>query len=324
MPKTTKTATKTPAAAEQTKHSVPMIKPEAAVKKSVIDRFRAKATPTTKKVSKDDRPVIDIDEETQKAFIEYAAVAEVADIAGDEKKTQNKQIVDALYDRFADVLWDSKTQPSNPTIEARVNGRLEATGMFIVSTGSMIKVAMPPVKPGEPLEDALVRSLTEMGLSKSNATRLVSEEVSFVPQWSLNFTDMMRGVSKSGTITPATPVQMSAAEALFMVIQGEDAEGNALNAKKRLEMIKEISDEGWEALQRNVSDQTTYQPTLVDGSGFLDRVCGYADDREDLGKILTVFKPVCSLKSVKYAVSDSKETKNERLFEEFKDLVLEN
>jgi hypothetical protein len=196
--------------------------------------------------------------------------------------------------------------------------------MFIVSTGSMIKVAMPPVKPGEPLEDALVRSLTEMGISKSNATRLVSEEVSFVPQWSLNFTDMMRGVSKSGTITPATPVQMSAAEALFMVIQGEDAEGNALDAKKRLEMIKEISDDGWEALQRNVSDQTTYQPTMVDGSGFLDRVCGYADDREDLGKILTVFKPVCSLKSVKYAVSDSKEMKNERLFEEFKDLVLEN
>jgi hypothetical protein len=163
-----------------------------------------------------------------------------------------------------------------------------------------------------------------MGISKSNATRLVSEEVSFVPQWSLNFTDMMRGVSKSGTITPATPVQMSAAEALFMVIQGEDAEGNALDAKKRLEMIKEISDDGWEALQRNVSDQTTYQPTMVDGSGFLDRVCGYADDREDLGKILTVFKPVCSLKSVKYAVSDSKEMKNERLFEEFKDLVLEN
>ena len=322
MPKTK--TTKTSTAAETAKHSVPMVKPEAAAKKSVIDRFRAKATPTTKKVNKDDRPVIDIDEETQRAFIEYSAVAEVADIAGDEKKTQNKQIVDALYDRFVDVLWDSKTQPSNPSIEARENGRLEATGMFIVSTGSKVSVAMPPVKPGEPLEDALVRSLIEMGISKSNATRLVSEEVSFVPQWNLNFTDMMRGISKSGTITPATPVQMSAAEALFMVIQGEDADGNALDSKKRLEMIKEIGDDGWEALQRNVSDQTTYQPTLVDGSGFLDRVCGYADDREDLGKILTVFKPVCSLKSVKYAVSDSKETKNERLFEEFKDIILEN
>jgi hypothetical protein len=304
------------------KHSIPTIEVEKKVaKKSVIDRFRSKAMPASKKTSKDERPTIDIDEDIQRSFIEYSAISEVCHMAEQREKSQGKQIVDDIYERYLDVLWQTKTQPQNPNIKAYEGDRLDATGLFTISTGSRIKVVMPAVNPDEPLEDALVRSLIDLGISKNNAERLVETEVSFVPDWSLNFTDLLRGESKSGKITPSTPVQQDTAERLFMAIQGEDCEGNSLSSKERLEMLKGISQDGWDALQRNVENQTTYSPSLVDGDGFLDRVCGYAETREELGCIMTVFKPVISLRSVKYAVSDSLETKNERLLEECKDLI---
>lgn len=315
MPKTTN---KTDSKAEA-KHSIPMAGER---KSSVIDRLRKKVKPNTRSVKDSERAVIELDRETQAKFINYACSKELFDLVEAQKSQQQKEVSSEIYERFVDALWRSKSQPQNPAIKAETSaGRVDAEGTFIVSGGSKIKVNMPETREDESPEDALIRGLVDVGVSLSNAERIVTSEVSFVPQWSLNFTDMMRGEVKGGKITPPTPTQMTAAEILLCVINGEDIEGNELDAKKRSEMLKGITDDGWFAIKANVEGRTTYFPTLVDSADFLDRICEYADSRDELGAILTVFNPVYYCSRVKFAVSDSVEDKRERLVEEAKTII---
>lgn len=321
---TKKAAKKVDASVEVEKHAIPTAGDRAAPAKTsrVIDRFRVKAKPNTKAVKADERPVIDIDEETQRRFVDFAAAKELFDLVEAEKSTLSKEVSRSVYDKFVDALWHAKSQPQNPAIKVKNSlGKVDAEGQFIVQGGSKIKVNMPEVGEEEQPEDALVRALTDLGLPYASAENLVGTEVSFVPQWSLNFTDLLRGEVKEGKIVPPTDTQLSAAEALFCVLNGEDAEGNRLDSKGRFDLLKSISENGWQALNENVEGHTTYFPTLVDSANFLDRVCNYASSREELDAILTVFTPVYFCSRVKFAVSDSAEGKTERLLDEAKSIL---
>lgn len=316
-------AKSTTANAKKEKHFVPKIESEKPKsKKSVIDIFAKKVPPSKKtSIKKEDRPSIEISEELQKEFIELSSLKEISNIVSETEKTKSKTVSDDLYEVYLDVLWETKTQPQNPSIKAYDDGKLEATGLFVVNTGSRIKINSPVVSDEETYQEAFVNALVELGVSKENSESLVETEISFVPDWKLNLTQLLRGVSQSGKITPSNAIQQEVGEVLFMVIQGEDCEGNILGSKERLSMLKSITDEGWSALKENMDSQTIYVPTLVDGNGFLDRVCDYAESREELGNIMTVFKPVVSLRSVSFAVSDSTDQKTLRLFEKCKTLI---
>ncbi|NCA17686.1 MAG: hypothetical protein EBS90_11685, partial [Betaproteobacteria bacterium] len=230
MPKTTN---KTDSKAD-VKHSIPMAGER---KSSVIDRLRKKVKPNTRSVKDSERAVIELDRDTQAKFINYACSKELFDLVEAQKSQQQKEVSSEIYERFVDALWRSKSQPQNPAIKATSGGRLDAEGQFIVSGGSKIKINMPETMEDEQPEEALVRGLIELGLPQSNAERLVNTEVSFVPQWSLSFTDLMRGEVKSGKINPATPTQMSASEILFCAINGEDLDGNEVDGVGRLKLL---------------------------------------------------------------------------------------
>lgn len=307
----------------EVKHSIPTAGERSSPTKSrVIDRFRAKAKPNTKAVRADERPVVELDTETQHRFVDFAAAKELFDLVEAEKSTLSKEVSRSIYEKFVDALWHAKSQPQNPAIKVKNSvGKLDAEGQFIVQGGSKIKVNMPEVGEDEQPEEALVRALTDLGLPHASADSLVGAEVSFVPQWSLNFTDLLRGEVREGKIVPPTDTQTNAAEALFCVLNGEDAEGNRLDSKGRLELLKSISEDGWKALNENVEGHTSYFPTLVDSANFLDRVCNYASSREELDAILTVFTPVYFCSRVKFAVSDSAEGKTERLLDEAKSIL---
>lgn len=307
----------------EVKHSIPTAGERGrATTSKVMDRLRQKVKPNKKTVKDADRPVIDIDHETQVKFIEFACTRELFNKVEARDKAQSSEVVSEIYEKYVDGLWESKTRPQNPSIEARDSrGKLDAEGKFIVSGGSRIKIDMPEVHEDEQPEEALIRGLVELGVSNENAESLVSKEVSFTPQFVLNFTDLIRGEMKSNKIVPPTQIQMSAGEVLLCVINGEDLEGNRLTEKTRLEMLKCISSDGWEALRMNVDAKTTYVPILVDADGFLDSVCNYASSREELGLILTVFKPVKYCNAVKFAVSDSAEAKKERILEASRSLL---
>lgn len=314
MSKTTKTKTETKAAV---KHSIPMAGER---RVSVADRLRKKTKPTTRSPKDSERAVIQIDPGTQERFVAFACTKEIYDLADAQKGQQQKLVSGEIYEKFVDALWMSKSQPQNPAIRAK-DGDTDAEGMFIVSGGSKIRISMPEAEEGEELEAALARELATAGVDETNAERLVSNEVSFMPEWKLNFTDMMRGEMRGGKITAPTPTQTTAAEILLCVINGEDLEGDPLTPESRAEMLQSISDDGWFAIQANVEAGTKYVPMLVDSEGFLDRVCNYASSRDELRSILTVFSPVYFCSHVKYAVSDSAEDKRKKMLNEAKAIL---
>jgi hypothetical protein len=315
-----KSETKTEAAFKSdAAHSIPMGGDREAPRKhsKVVDRFRTKVKPSTKEVKADARPVIDIDDETKAKFVEFAATKELFDIFESSKKSQTADIYGAIFEKYKDTLWSSKTQPKNPSIKVQnLDGSLEAEGQFIVQVGTRIKINMPEVPEDELPEDVLLKALVDLGVKKSNAARIIEDEVSFVPQWSLNFTDMLNGVMVEGKLQPATDPQISASELLFQVINGQDEDGIELNSKSRLDMLKKISEEGWVLIKQNVESHTKYFPQLVDGADFLDRVCNYAESKDELDSILTVFCPVHFCQRVKFACSDAPADKTARLLSE--------
>ena len=299
------------------KHSIPM---GGERRSGIADRLRRKTKPTTKSPKDSERAVIQIDPGTQSRFVAYARTKEIFDLVEAQKDQQQKMVSGEIYEKFVDTLWTSKSQPQNPSIKAK-DGDTDAEGMFIVSGSSKIRISVPEPEEGEDLETALVRNLMTAGVQEKNAERIVANEVSFMPEWRLSFTDMMRGEGKGGKILPPTPTQTTAAEILLCIINGENLEGDPLTSETRAELLESINDDGWFALQANVENNTKYVPMLVDGEGFLDRVCNYAGSRDELRGILSVFSPTYFCSRVKYAVSDSAETKRDSMLEEAKSIL---
>lgn len=288
---------------------------------SVIERHRRKVKPAPASVRDSERPVIDIPDDTQEKFAEFACTKQIFDLVEEKKKQQQAEVSSDIWERYVDSLWTSKCQPANPNIEARVDGKLDATGQFIVSAGSKIKIAMFEADEDEQPEDALIRGLVNAGVSPHNAEQLVSSEVSFVPNWSLNLTDLMRGEVRDGKINAPTPTQASAAEILFCAINGEDLDGNDVSDKERLELLGNITRDGWMALKDALDKKTVYVPILVDSKDFLDRVCRYASSKDELRSILRVFTPVYYCQRVVFAPKDSEASKTARMVSEAKSIV---
>jgi hypothetical protein len=303
----------------EVKHSVPMAGDRESASPSprrskLVDRFRGKVKPATKEVKSDARPVIDIDDETKQKFVDFAAARELSHMFEEHEKEYTAELYGSIFERYKAALWKSKSQPVNPSIKVnKPDGSLEAEGQFMVQTGAKIKIKMPPVPEGQMPEDVLLKALVDLGVKEENAVRLVEKEVSFVPQWSLNFTDMLNGVISEGKFTPASDPQIAASEALFQVVQGQDEDGNPLSAKDRIDLLKQITEEGWVLIKQNIEGHTKYFPQLVEGKLFLDRVCNYADTIEELDSILTVFEPIHFCSRVKFACSDTDEEKKKRL-----------
>lgn len=324
MPKAKITSKKTETTSVETsaRHAVPTMGERKGGPSSVIERHRRKIKPAPASVKDSDRPTIDLPGPTQERFVEFSCTKEIFDIVEEKKKQQQKIVSSEIWERFVDSLWTSKCQPANPNIEAKIDGKVEATGQFIVSAGSKIKIDMPPdAEEEEQPEDALVRGLVNAGVSPSNAERLVSSEVSFVPNWSLNLTDLMRGEVKEGKINAPSPTQSFAAEVLFCAINGEDLDGNEISNEERVELLGSISVDGWLALKASMDKKTVYVPILVDSKDFLDRACRYADSRDELRGILTVFSPVYYCQRIAFAPKDSAATKTARMVSEAKSIV---
>jgi hypothetical protein len=311
--------------ADSVKHSIPMANRSGdeptSSGSSVADRFRKKLKPNTKAVKDNERAVINIDDDAQNRFVEFACVKEIFDKVEARKERKQKDVSSSIYAEFVDVLWRSKSKPQNPSIKARNDDGIDAEGIFIVAAGAKMSVTMPEVMEDETPENALVRGLIEAGVSEKNARFLVKEEVCFFPTWRLSFTDLMRGEVKAGKIADPTPLQRTAAEILLCVINGEDLKGNSVDAKGRLEVLKDISDDGWDAIQENIHSNTTYAPMLVDSADFLDRVCNYANSKDELEGILTVFKPQHYCSRVKFDVSSSLADKKDRMVDQVRSIL---
>ncbi len=300
---------------ESTKEvSVPMA--ERKPRSKLIGVFAGKMKPAPKSIKKNERSVIDLPRETQEQFVRFAATKNLFDVFEGKKKEQTGLLYSSIFEKFVDQLWATKKQPQNPSIVVETNGKVDAKGQFIVQVGSKVKINMPPVEDDESPDEVMIAALENMGVKRENAESLIEKEISFVPQWSLNFTEMLHGTTVAGKFREASDAQVSASEALFSAIKGLNEDGESLDAKGRLALLKKFSVEDWQLLASNIDSHTSYYPQLLSGGDFLDRVCDYADFREELDAILTMFRPVHFCQRVKFAVDETDENRQKRLVAE--------
>lgn len=246
------------------------------------------------KVKTSDRPVLHLTPEVEQQFRRVAPAKVLFDRLESYVDTETGVLKDMLRQAYFQVFWASKTKPQNPALVAKgEDGKPDCTGIFML-VGKW-RVEELTCKRNESPEDAFVRTLVEVvGLDEGKAEDLVHTELDFVPSISIPITALEGGDDE---------IAKTASQKLALYLVGE-SESLELDDEERASLI---------VVQAKVK--------VLDG--FLDRLCTYCDDPNQLETILTtLIKPEWHCKSFKFGVSDADQVRLDRLLGEMENIML--
>lgn len=213
--------------------------------------------------------------------------------AGDELKS-------LVWEKYCELHWERKSQPQNPSLICKNNlGKVDSEAMFVVMEKFSVKT--PQVEGDESVEDAMVDALVAASGDehwRSQAQKLVADELSFVPDVSLNLTALLVGEKVGKGFQNASPTQQSAVEKFLTfldeggTLELTDAEREALDSGKRTKFAANVK------------------------PGFLSRVTTYCGSLVHLKAIFNLITPILALRGAKFAVSDTLDEQHSRLIEE--------
>lgn len=289
---------------------------------NVGDEYAHHGSVNGAKVNDKDRPVLTLDDPAlEEEFLEFAATKELFDIFEAKKKSSSSQLYDKLWTMFKDKVWSSRVCPKNPTIEVVINDVQEAKGIFQVKGGSSFKVNMSAITEGKTPREIFVKDLLNAGFSQeAMAVDIFEKEIDTTPVWTLNLTELMNGRIIDQKFTPSESHEQDAAKKLFVALQGEQR-GRKFDLATRRALLGSIEEVGLDDLKKNLLNNVVYKTRLKSPDGFLDRVCGYCANREDLDAILTVITPVYFCSHVKFAPTADPAVKSQRLVHESDQIV---
>jgi hypothetical protein len=260
---------------------------------SVDDELAAllgQAAPAPKKGGKDKRPEMELDAEAQEVGSRYAPAKKLFDHFKTHHNNVRGEFIDICNRNWARMLWQHKTQPGNPKLSIEKDGHTDITGLFVKT--AKFSVDVPDEK--NPVS-SMVASLVNLGVEQADAEKLVAEELDFRPQSDLKFGQLQAGYKTDDGWVPATDASKTA----------------ALKIIKYALQSKDFTDDERAAIKKALVSK----PSVRVKDGFLQRVCQYAHSQDQLDAILTVIKPQEQLRSIKFGVSDSLDTKTARLIE---------
>ncbi len=189
---------------------------------------------------------------------------------------------------FLSSYWSAKSQPGNPAIVSKVDGKPDMSTMLIVS--AKFKVQAENAGEAESL-------LVQLGLDSVKAKSLVAEELDFSPIIGLrNFNELLKGHKDGKNWIDATDEEKNVARKIMTVL--------------RAELTPEEL-----ALAR-----TTIGSTKVK-EGFLARVCQYCNTEEQLAAVFQVIQPQQSFKGAEFGINDAEDVRRERLLDFANDVL---
>jgi hypothetical protein len=275
----------------QDKINIPLaVRDEPAKKKpaSASDMLAAlsgKAKPVAKKDTKKERPVMELSPEGQDLYRRFAPAKQLLDVVTAEVEAVKGQLNLEMNESWTATLWNNKSLPSNPEIRIfDENNRLDCQGMYVVQERFKLQIPDNADPTG-----SIVNLLVELGVDQTKAESLIDNEVDFTPQTSLRpFNELVNGHYEDRQFIESSATEKAVGQKLLEFVMNElDADEQAL------------------VLQNT--------PKSVVKKGFLQRVTGYANNKDQLASILKVFVPVVQNKGAKFAVSDSPVDKTQRL-----------
>jgi hypothetical protein len=251
----------------------------------------------TTKAKKPERAVLQLTESAEENFRKWVP----AKILADHFRTHLENIVAALdeevFPLFAKAMWEAKSKPQNPALKSRnENNQPDIEGQYVVQ--EKFSISAPDTSDGSDPREAMVTVLVGIGLSEANARRLVETELDFMPQVTINLSELLNGKKDGKQWREPTDDERSAAAKLLAYINNGTADP--------------LTDD-----ERASLTVTRFNKVTFKTSGFLERVTTYCTTYDQLLKLLTlVFKPIVSHRGAKFGVSDPLDTKNSRLIQE--------
>ena len=264
-------------------------------KADLLARFSSKAIPKAKKTGGKVRPVLTLTKELEEQFRNYGPVKELYDVIEARNSREKSDLNSSLFDLWIDKFWETKSVPTNPSVEGRdESGNIDTTGLFQVQ--NKFKVAQVSSNDeDETAEDVFLQMLVDLGLGVDEAATIVAEELCFIPRWNLAFTELIAGQDR-------TQDEEDGASVLFLAIQD-------LESDEPIHLSKEQK----EALNNHINSTAKVGVELVDKAGFLSRCCNYCNTKDQLIGLLSVITPVFYIKNVKCGVGKSLPEKNNEL-----------
>lgn len=248
---------------------------------------------TKSSVKDKDRPVMILPAVAQEQFRRVAPAKILLGYLESYVKTERSQLDKMLRDEFLATMWKSRTKPQNPKLVINgENGKPDATALFALVAKWHIEEIK--TRRDEGPEETFVRTLVEVvGLKESKARALVETELDFTPEILINLTNLESSDEE---------MDRSAAKKLTDYLAG-DSDHPSLTDEEKAALI-------------------TVRAKVKVLDGFLDRLCGYCANVEQVDSILTtLIKPEWHLKSVKYGVSDPEGKRLERLLDECREII---
>ena len=277
--------------------------------KSLLQSLTAKKPAKIGAVKKASRPELELPDDLEQIFETYAGFATLAEVI-DARLVQEKQLLEEeAFDLWVEKLWKSKSRPANPSLKKQnEEGKTDISAIFQVHERYVFSLPEVP-EDSTPTETAInlfINLFSGLGMSNNDAevaaTNLVNNELDFTPKTFIDFNKFINGHyegdGKNKTFIEASSEEKSIAEKVLYLLQCRTAED--------LSKAKPLTDE-------ETSSLIEQKYNVLVKQGFLQRVFTYVNTLEQLKVIFSVVRPVRYPSHVKFADSDSLESKNHRL-----------
>lgn len=263
----------------------------AAKKASPADllKLMAGSKPATPKPASKSRPEVKLTPEATVTMRNFAPAKELFDHFESHLDNLKAEVKELVFPLYVDTMWSQKSQPANPAIKVsrESDGKPDIESVYIVQEKYKVNADS---------EDTAIKLLVDLGVPPTDAARLVSNELDFSPYVGIRLEEMVRGHKAGDGWIDASDAEQALATKIMQWYNGDKTVEPPTQAERELGL--EI------------------KPNCRVKSGFLERVAGYAQTKDQLSAIFKVITPVAFAKGGKFGISDSLDEKNTRLLQE--------
>jgi hypothetical protein len=284
----------------------PVVTPNA---KDLLSKLTTGKKPVkSAEAARKERPEMDLPAEVQDAVRRFAGVHALAEVV-EKSLDQEKEFVDqGCFEEWLQRLWKGRTRPANPAVKLEEGGKVDVSLIFQVQ--ERYSPNLPEAKGEQSIQEATIAVLAEsfhsLGMKEDEAvgaaTNLVTNELDFTPKTFIDFNKLVNGhfegTGKNRTFVEASATEQAIATKVLQLLQ--------CRTKEELADAEPLTD-----VEADQVVETKY--SVVVKPGFLQRVCGYVNNLEQLRAVFMIIKPVKYPSHVKFAASDTPEERNRRL-----------
>jgi hypothetical protein len=257
----------------------------------MLAQFMTGVTPVAPKKAGKEKPTLDLTPAQQELAMQVAEAKVLDDLFETNSKNLSDLLKGDLWPLFLRRMWQQHTRPGNPILKTFTDNNMPDCEILY-----QVKATFSVQSKDS---DELINMLVASGLKSVQAEKLVAENINFMPKIFINFDELRYGKWVDRELVESTPIEKAIADHALALLSSVP-NTPPLSPEEKAVLISQ-------------------KPQIKVTDGFLDRLCGYIDAKDEntaikiLTAVLAVIKPQVALSGVKYGISDAPIQRNDRL-----------